>query len=309
MVNIRKKYSGAFKAKVALEAVKAKKTISEISIKYKVHPNQVRQWRKQMIEELTSIFMDRKNKAEKAQDELEAELYRQIGQLKVELDWLKKNLRYPISEKRKMIEPTNPDIPIYRQCKLLELFRSSHYYEPAQKSEYNLKLMKLIDEQYTKAPFYRTRRMTEWLRRQGYKVNRKRVQRLMRLMGIEAIYPKKRISTSSEEDRRYPYLLRGLVIKRPEQVWSADITYIRMSRGFLYLVAIMDWYSRYVLSWELSNTLEKGFCLKALEEALRFSKPEIFNTDQGAQFTSMEFTGKLEDAQDKNQYGWKGQNI
>ncbi len=188
----------------------------------------------------------------------------------------------------------NPEIPIYRQCELLGLGKSSYYYEPVQENEYNLELMKLIDEQYTRSPFYGTRRMTAWLRRQGHEVNRKRVQRLMRLMGIEAIYPKKRLSISSEESKKYPYLLRGLEIREPDQVWSADITYIRMERGFLYLMAIMDWYSRYVLAWEMSNTLEVGFCLEALEKALRISKPEIFNSDQGSQFTSRKFTEVLE---------------
>ncbi|GAB6886990.1 hypothetical protein JCM13304A_04880 [Desulfothermus okinawensis JCM 13304] len=195
-----------------------------------------------------------------------------------------------------MIEPMNTEIPIYRQCELLGLSRSAYYYEPAGESEYNLELMRLIDEQYTKAPFYGSRRMTAWLRHQGYKVNRKRVQRLMRLMGIEAIYPKKRLSVSSNKCKKYPYLLRGLSIKKPDHVWSTDITYIRMSRGFLYLVAIIDWYSRYVLSWELSNTLEVGFCLEALQKALKIFRPEIFNSDQGSQFTSKEFTGRLEDA-------------
>lgn len=194
-----------------------------------------------------------------------------------------------------MIEPMNHEIPIYRQCELLGLERSSYYYEPAGESEYNLKIMELIDEQYTKTPFYGTRRMTAWLRLQGYKVNRKRVQRLMRLMGIEAIYPKRRISGGSEEKRKYPYLLKGLPIKRADQVWSTDITYIRMNKGFVYLIAIMDWYSRYVISWEISNTLEVDFCLEALEKAIRISKPEIFNTDQGSQFTSKEFTGRLEE--------------
>ncbi len=194
-----------------------------------------------------------------------------------------------------MIEPINTEIPIYRQCELLGLSRSSYYYESAGESEYNLELMRLIDEQYTKTPFYGTRRMTAWLRRQGYKVNRKRVQRLMRLMGIEAIYPKKRLSVTSNENKKYSYLLSGLIIKEPDHVWSTDITYIRMSRGFLYLVAIIDWYSRYVLAWELSNTLEAGFCLEALQEALKISRPEIFNSDQGSQFTSKEFTGRLEE--------------
>lgn len=158
----------------------------------------------------------------------------------------------------------------------------------------NLRLMNLIDEQYTRMPFYGVEKMTEWLRRQGFGVNPKRMRRLMRLMGLEAIYPKRRLSIPSEEYRKYSYLLRDLVINRPDQVWCADITYIRMLHGFLYLVGIMDWHSRYVLAWELSNTLDKQFCLDALERALATSQPEIFNSDQGSQFTSSEFTGRLE---------------
>ncbi len=195
-----------------------------------------------------------------------------------------------------MIEPMNPKIPIYRQCELIGLPRSSYYYEAGKESEYNLLLMSLIDEQYTRTPFYGTRRMTAYLIRQGYEVNRKRIQRLMRLMGIEAIYPKKRLSISSAEDKKYPYLLKDMAIIEPDEVWSIDITYIRMNKGFLYLVAIIDWYSRYILAWELSNTLDADFCLQALDKALLISHPQIFNSDQGSQFTSGDFTGKLEKA-------------
>jgi putative transposase len=187
-------------------------------------------------------------------------------------------------------------LSIRRQCELLELNRSNLYYEPAGESPLNLKLMRLIDKQYTKAPFYGSRRMTEWLKRQEYEVNRKRVVRLMRLMGIEAIYPKPRLSQSDQDHEKYPYLLGGLDIVHPNQVWATDITYIRMSGGFLYLMAVMDWFSRYVLSWRLSNTLESSFCLDALDEALGKGKPEIFNSDQGSQFTSKDFTGRLKDA-------------
>lgn len=193
-----------------------------------------------------------------------------------------------------MIEPLNSLIPVYRQCELIGLPRSSYYYEARKESEYNLLLMSLIDEEYSRTPFYGTRRMTAYLIRQGYEVNRKRIQRLMKLMGIEAIYPKKRLSISSPEDKKYPYLLKDVAIIEPDQVWSADITYIRMNKGFLYLVAIIDWYSRYVLSWELSNTLDADFCLRALDKALLISQPEIFNSDQGSQFTSDEFTEKLD---------------
>jgi putative transposase len=179
---------------------------------------------------------------------------------------------------------------------LLSLARSSFYYEPATESEENLLLMRLIDEQYTRAPFYGSPRMTAWLRSQGHAVNHKRVERLMRLMGIEALYPKPRLSASCPQHRVYPYLLRGVEIKRVNQVWSTDITYLRLRQGFMYLVAILDWFSRYVLSWRLSNSLDTSFCLEALDEALTIGRPEIFNSDQGSQFTSREFTGRLEAA-------------
>lgn len=154
--------------------------------------------------------------------------------------------------------------------------------------------MRLIDEQYTRTPFYGIRRMTVWLRSQGHCVNHKKVSRLMRLMGIEAIYPKKRLSLSDSRHKKYPYLLKGLNIDRPDQVWATDITYIRMRHGFVYLVAILDWFSRYVVGWAVSITLDVEFCVEALHAALDLSKPEIFNSDQGSQFTSKSFTGVLE---------------
>lgn len=197
---------------------------------------------------------------------------------------------------RGLIEPGNREIPSHRQCELLGLSRSSYYYRPRTQSPLNLQLMALMDEQYTRMPFYGVQRMTEWLRRQGFSVNPKRVRRLLRLMGLEAIYPKRRLSVPAQGQRKYPYLLRDLAIQGPDHVWCADITYIRMVHGFLYLVAIMDWYSRYVLSWELANTLDKQFCLDALDKALGIFHPEIFNSDQGSQFTSSEFTGRLEAA-------------
>jgi len=179
---------------------------------------------------------------------------------------------------------------------LLELPRSTYYHAGQGESAANLRLMRLIDEQYLKTPFYGSRGMTQWLRRTGYRVNRKRVRRLMQTMGLEAIYPRRRTSEPCSEQRVYPYLLRNLAIERPDQVWSADITYVPLQRGFMYLVAVLDWHSRYVLSWELSNTLDGGFCIAALEAALTDRQPEIFNTDQGAQFTSQAFTGLLEGA-------------
>jgi len=188
----------------------------------------------------------------------------------------------------------NPEIPVSRQCELLDLARSSFYYKPVGEDDSNLELMRLMDEEYTRHPFYGARRMAAWLRRQGFGANRKRVSRLMRLMGIQAIYPKPRLSANGPDHRVYPYLLKGLAVERPDQAWCADVTYIRLAHGFAYLVVIMDWHSRYVLSWELATTLDKAFCLEALQAALLISKPEIFNTDQGPQFTSGEFTGRLE---------------
>lgn len=198
-------------------------------------------------------------------------------------------------EKKSMIEFENKQISITRQCELLDLPRSTLYYKPRRLSKFNLTLMKLIDEQYTHTPFYGSLRMTAWLKRQGYKVNRKRIVRLMRIMGIQAIYQKPRLSIPDTGHRIYPYILKGMEITYPDQVWCADITYIRLKTGFVYLVVIMDWYSRYVISWELSNTLDACFCVMALEKALMNKKPKIFNTDQGAQFTGKDFIDILKE--------------
>lgn len=177
--------------------------------------------------------------------------------------------------------------------------RASYYYQPVAESELNLTLMRLIDEQYLQRPFYGYPRMTWHLRRSGYRVNPKRVRRLMRLMGLQAVGPTPKTTISGPEHKIYPYLLRGLTIERVNQVWSSDITYVPMRHGFMYLVAILDWHSRYVLSWEVSNTLDGAFCLTALERALHRAQPEIFNTDQGVQFTAHAFTQRLETAEVK----------
>jgi putative transposase len=205
----------------------------------------------------------------------------------------KKTKDASIEQKRLWIDYNHPEVSIKRQCELLEIARSSYYYNPKGESEQNLRLMRLIDEEFTEHPFYGTRRMTAFLRHKGENVNRKRVRRLMRKMDLEAVYTKPRLSKSHPEHRIYPYLLKGLEINKPNQVWCTDITYIRLTHGFVYLVAIMDWYSRYVISWELSTSLEADFCVLALERALEKDKPEIFNSDQGSQFTSMAFTKVL----------------
>ena len=193
-----------------------------------------------------------------------------------------------------MIDPAHQNLSISRQCHLLNINRSTYYYKKRPIKPIDLKLMELIDKQYLKTPTWGSRSMRNHLRRLCYKVNRKRVQRLMRLMGLEAIYPKRKTSRPHPDHKVYPYLLRNMKIDRPNQAWAADITYIPMSRGFMYLVAVMDWHSRKVLSWRLSNTLDADFCVEALEGAInRFGTPDIFNTDQGAQFTSRAFTDLL----------------
>lgn len=193
-----------------------------------------------------------------------------------------------------MIDAENGDISIRRQCDLLGLPRSSYYYEPASESQENLRLMRLIDEQYMRHPTFGRRKMTDWLRLQGYGVNPKRIRRLMRIMGLFAVYQKPKTSLRNKQHKVYPYLLSDVPITHPNHVWSTDITYIPMRHGFMYLVAVMDWYSRHVLAWEVSNSLEGSFCNDVLEAALATGKPGIFNTDQGSQFTSNVFTSILE---------------
>ena len=196
-----------------------------------------------------------------------------------------------------MIDPQHLELSIRRQCELVGLNRSTFYAEPAGETAFNLHLMRLIDEQYLRTPFYGYPKITVALQGQGYVVNRKRVARLMQKMGLQAVFPQQKLSQPAAGHQIYPYLLRGLPITQPNQVWSADITYIPLVQGFMYLVAIIDWYSRYVLAWQLSNTMEETFCLTALDDALQHNRPVIFNTDQGAQFTAQAFTGRLADAQ------------
>ena len=199
--------------------------------------------------------------------------------------------------RRALVSADHLRLSVVRQCALVSISRSSYYYTPSGESELNLVLMREIDRQFLATPWYGSRQMARHLRRRGYAVGRTRIRRLMRTMGLQAIYQKPRTSTPNARHRVYPYLLRGLSIEHPNQVWCADITYIPMHRGFMYLVAVMDWHTRAVLSWRLSNTMDSAFCVEALEEALsRYGKPEIFNTDQGAQFTSEEFTGTLSGA-------------
>ncbi|MFZ1956605.1 MAG: IS3 family transposase [Desulfobacterales bacterium] len=295
MSNKRKKYNPEFKAKVALAALKNEETTSELAARFGVHPTMIAAWKRTLLEGAPDIF-DQGQKSRKQTEEHVDELYKQIGRLQVERDFLSKKLKsVSLKQRKQMVDPNQPKLSIANQCRLLSINRSSFYYRPVPIKAEDLELMRLIDEQYLKTPTWGSRSMRNHLRRLGYKINRKRVQRLMRLMGLEAIYPKPKTSRPHPQHKIYPYLLRGLTVDRPNQVWAADITYIPMSRGFMYLIAIMDWHSRKVLSWRLSNTLEADFCVEALAEAVkRYGAPEIFNTDQGAQFTSEAFTGLLQ---------------
>lgn len=196
---------------------------------------------------------------------------------------------------RPLIDPGHADLSVRRQCRLLGLSRATYHRKPAGESAENLALMRRIDEQYTACPFYGSRRITAWLATQGCDVNRKRVRRLLRLMGLEAIHPKPR-SSAGRGHPVYPYLLRGVPVDRVGQVWSADITYLPMAAGFMYLAATIDWYSRYVVAWRLSNTLDVGFCRDMLDEALAAGTPEVFNTDQGVQFTAGAWVERVESA-------------
>lgn len=198
-----------------------------------------------------------------------------------------------IEERRLWIEPEHKRLSVERQCALAGLGRSSYYYVAREESLENLGYMRLLDEEYTRHPFYGVRKMTEWLRGQGHGVGLKRVRRLLRLMGLMAVYPKPRLSQNTVEHKRFPYLLGEVLVERPGQVWSIDITYIRLRGGFVYLAAILDWHSRYVVGWELSNSLEAGFCVRLVERALLTGSPEIFNSDQGVQFTSAAFQAPL----------------
>ena len=208
----------------------------------------------------------------------------------------KKAVSVSLADRRGWLHAACPTVSIARRCALVGLARSTHYYAPVPEREENLMLMRLIDALFLKRPFYGVPRMMDWLQTLGHAVNHKRVERLMRVMGLQAVVPGPHTSRPHPEHLVYPYLLRDLVVDRPNYVWCADITYVPMRRGFLYLVAVLDWYSRYVLAWALSNTLEVRFCLEAVDQALAGGQPQIFNTDQGAQFTGAAFTGRLAEA-------------
>ncbi len=297
MTGKRKRYSADFKAKVA--ALRGELTTAQLATKHGIHQTMVGEWKRQAMEGLTAVFSDRSAAAETARAS-EADVERLHAKIGVAggTGFFSESLRsMSIERRRQMIEPEHPRLSVVRQCELVSISRSGFYYRPAGETPLNLTLMQLIDAQFLETPWYGSRQMARHLRREGYTVGRKRVRRLMARMGLEPIYQRPRTTIPHPGHRIYPYLLREVVVDRPNQVWCADITYIPMRRGFLYLVAVMDWSTRKVLSWRVSNTMDAAFCIEALEEALaRYGRPDIFNSDQGSQFTSPRFTGVLQAA-------------
>ncbi|WP_371345425.1 IS3 family transposase [Ancylobacter sp. IITR112] len=298
MTGKRKRYSSDFKAKVALEALRGEQTVAQLAAKHGLHQTMINAWKKQAIEGMAAVFSGKAEAADAARESEIDQLHAKIGQLVVERGFFASGLRaMSVGAKRDMIEPDHPRLPITRQCALVGISRSAFYGGPRIESPETLAIMRAIDGQFLETPWYGSRQMVRHLRRQGHEVGRKRVRRLMARMGLATIYQRPKTTVRHPQHRIFPYLLRTMAIEEPDQVWCADITYIPMRRGFLYLVAIMDWHSRRVLSWRLSNTMEADFCIEALEEALsRFGRPSIFNTDQGSQFTSPRFAKVLLDA-------------
>ena len=289
----RRRFTAAFKKRVVLEALRGDRTVQEIAARHEVHPNQVSTWKRQAVDGLDEVFANGKGSRQfgaGGHDPGPAREDRRVdggtGFFSARVGTLSRAVRLEMVER-------NAALSISRQCALLGISRSSVYYEPRGESAENLALMRRMDALSLQYPFYGSRQMARHLRREGVAVGRRRVRRLMRLMGLEAIYRKPRTSVAEPDHRIYPYLLRGLTIDRPNQVWCSDISCIPVSSGFLYLVAIMDWASRHVLAWRLSNTMDSSFCVDALEAALQMGTPAIFNTDQGAQFTSTAFTERV----------------
>ncbi|HEY3776705.1 MAG TPA: IS3 family transposase [Rhizomicrobium sp.] len=289
----RRNHTPAFKAKVALAALKGEKTLAELAQLFDVHPNQITTWKGQLLEGASGVFGGGASAQAAPSVDLKS-LHAKIGELTLENDFLGRCARQGRHAERKAMIDRSHELSVTRQAKLLKLSRSGVYYSPRPVSPADLTIMRRIDELHLEHPFAGSRMLRDLLNREGIAIGRERVITMMKRMGIEAIYRRPNTSRPEPGHRIYPYLLRGLPVARPNQVWAMDITYVPMARGFVYLAVVLDWFARRVLSWRVSITMETGFCLEAVEEALaKHGSPDIFNTDQGSQFTSAEFTGLL----------------
>ena len=290
----RRNHAPAFKAKVALAAVKGEKTLAELAQQFDVHPNQITAWKAQLVDGAAEVFGS-EPKAGLAAPAIDVKtLHAKIGELTLTNDFLSGALGKAGPSERKTMIDGDHGLSITKQAKALGISRSSVYYLPRPVSSADLAIMRRIDELHLDFPFAGSRMLRDLLNREGIEIGRRRVATLMKRMRIEALYRKPNTSKPAPGHKIYPYLLRGMTVDRPDQAWAMDITYVPMARGFVYLAAVVDWYSRRVLAWRLSITMEAGFCVEALEEALaRHGRPGIFNTDQGSQFTSLEFTTVL----------------
>ncbi|WP_420634279.1 IS3 family transposase [Candidatus Palauibacter sp.] len=294
MAGKRRRFTPEFKARVALEALREHDSVQAIARRHELHPNQVSTWKRQLLEGLPEVFAGGAGrKLAKEHEAKVRDLHAKIGELTVERDFFRRGAQaLSRAERGRMIERDGP-LSLSRQCALLAVSRSSLYYRPKGESAENLALMRRMDELHMAYPFYGSRQLMRHLRREGATAGRHRIRRLMRLMGVEATYRRPRTSVASPEHRVFPYLLRGLAISRADHVWCADITHVPVTQGFFYLVAVMDWATRHVLAWRLSNTMDASFRVEALDDALGWRAPEILNTDQGAQFTSEAFADRV----------------
>ncbi|MEX4005374.1 IS3 family transposase [Paraburkholderia sp. EG285A] len=291
----RRSHSPAFKAKVALAALKGDKTLAELAQQYDVHPNQITDWKKQLQERVSEVFETGKSPTGEAPVDVTV-LHAKIGQLTLENGFFKRSAQQGgVAERKAMIDRAHA-LPIAQQARLVGIARSSVYYQPQPVSETELKLMRRIDELHIEFPFAGTRMLARLLRREGIKVGRRHVRTLMKRMGIEALYCKPNTSRRDKQHKIWPYLLRGMTINRANQVWALDTSYIPMARGFVYLTAVVDWASRKVLAHRVAIMLEAIHAVEALEEAFaKHGQPEIVNTDQGSQFTATAFTDAVLD--------------
>ena len=292
---MRKRYDKTFKAKVAIEAMRGEKTLQELAIAYGVHPNMIALWKRQLLDSAEQVFEKAgKDKDAEATEKKQDELFKQIGQLQVENEFLKKKVQATVRDRAEIVEPDHPELSISAQCRILSISRAAYYYKPGSSDdEREVAILASILEELKERPFYGYRKI--WRAIKDQDVTLKQVRRIMQKAGLRAIFAGKRTSIPAKGNKKYPYLLRGKSIWLANQVWATDITYIRLKGGYVYLVAIIDLYSRKVLSWRVSNTMDAEFCVSALEEAIAiWGEPAIFNTDQGSQFTSDALVGALE---------------